>query len=383
IWDRVALAVMRRPAVSLLLAGGLLAAAAIPYFSINTGNSGASSFPEDFRSRQGFEVLQAEFGFGANAPAEVVIDGDIASPEVQDAIASVRALLLTDEIFGAPQLEANDAGDLALLSVPLKGDSLSEDTIEAIRTLRDEILPQAFAGVPAAVVVGGVTADAIDFIDTAESYQPLVIGFVLGLSFLLLMLVFRSIVIPAKAIILNLLSVGAAYGLLVLVFQKGVGNELFGFAQVDVIQSWIPLMLFAILFGLSMDYHVFLLSRIRERFLQTGDNTESVAFGLRTTGGLITGAALIMVAVFAGFAAGDLVQMQQFGFGMAVAILLDATIVRTVLVPASMKLLASKNWYLPGFLRWLPDVGIEGGSSSSAGLAANGSLTPQPAGGDD
>lgn len=196
---------------------------------------------------------------------------------------------------------------------------------DAVSNLRDEYLPQAFSGVFAEVVVGGVTADGIDFIDIAKSYQPLVIAFVLGLSFLLLMLVFRSIVIPVKAIILNLLSVGAAYGLLVLVFQEGVGNQIFGFPQVDVIQSWIPVMLFAVLFGLSMDYHVFLLSRIRERFLQTGDNTESVAFGLRSTGGLITGAALIMVAVFAGFAAGDLVQMQQFGFGMATAILLDAT----------------------------------------------------------
>ena len=185
------------------------------------------------------------------------------------------------------------------------------------------------------------------------------LAFVLGLSFVLLTVAFRSIVIPVKAILMNLLSVGAAYGLLVAKFQKGFGADLLGFQQVDVIESGIPLFLFAILFGLSMDYHVFLLSRIRERFLQTGDNSEAVAFGLRSTGRLITGAALIMVAVFGGFALGDLAAMQQFGFGLAVAVFVDATIVRTVLVPASMRLLGDWNWYLPNFLGWLPDLRVE------------------------
>jgi putative drug exporter of the RND superfamily len=180
--------------------------------------------------------------------------------------------------------------------------------------------------------------------------------------------VFRSIVVPIKAIILNLLSVGAAYGLIVLVFQKGVGADLLGFQQVDAIEAWLPLFLFSILFGLSMDYHVFLLSRIRERFDQTGDNTESVAYGLRTTGGLITGAAIIMVAVFAGFAAGNLVMLQQMGFGLAVAVLIDATVVRSVLVPATMKLLGDRNWYLPRWLRWLPDVKVEGREGDRAGV---------------
>jgi RND superfamily putative drug exporter len=170
------------------------------------------------------------------------------------------------------------------------------------------------------------------------------------------MLSFHSIVVPLKAIVMNLLSVGAAYGLLVLVFQKGVGAELLGFQQVDVIQTGLPLFVFAILFGLSMDYHVFLLSRIRERFIETGDNTEAVAYGLRSTGRLITGAALIMVAVFSGFTLGDMVPLQQLGFGLAVAVLVDATIVRSILVPASMRLLGKWNWYLPGFLSWLPQI---------------------------
>jgi RND superfamily putative drug exporter len=172
------------------------------------------------------------------------------------------------------------------------------------------------------------------------------------------MVVFRSIVVPTTAILMNLLSVGAAYGLIVLVFQDGVSFGIF--QQVDAIESWLPLFLFAVLFGLSMDYHVFLLSRIRERYDQTGDNTEAVAFGLRSTGRLITGAALIMVVVFGAFAAGNLVMMQQMGFGLGVAVFLDATIIRSVLVPATMKILGNANWYLPPVLHWLPRIGIEG-----------------------
>ena len=210
------------------------------------------------------------------------------------------------------------------------------------------------------VFLTGTTAVEIDFVDLARRYLPIVLALVLGLSFILLTAVFRSIVIAIKAIIMNLLSVGAAYGILVLVWQKGIGNEIFGFPQVDVIQAWLPLMLFAILFGLSMDYQVFMISRIRERYFQTRDNDEAVAYGLRSTAGLITGAALIMVAIFSGFAAGDMVPTAQFGFGMAVAILLDATIVRSVLVPATMKLLGDRNWYLPSFLSWLPEIRVDG-----------------------
>ncbi|HEX2275027.1 MAG TPA: MMPL family transporter, partial [Acidimicrobiales bacterium] len=200
----------------------------------------------------------------------------------------------------------------------------------------------------------------------------------------LLTVAFRSIVVPLKAIVLNLLSVGAAYGLIVLVSQKGVGAGVLGFDQVEVIDAWIPLFLFSVLFGLSMDYHVFLLSRIRERFDQTGDNTGSVAYGLRTTAGLITGAALIMVAVFAGFASGRLVSFQQMGFGLAVAVLIDATIVRSVLVPATMKLLGDRNWYLPRWLQWLPRLEVEQLPPApapervpvGAGMAGSGSADP-------
>ena len=188
---------------------------------------------------------------------------------------------------------------------------------------------------------------------------------------------FRSLVIPAKAIVMNLLSVGAAYGMLVLVFQKGYGADLLGFERVDKIEAWLPLFLFSILFGLSMDYHVFLLSRIRERFDQTGDNRQAVAFGLRSTGSVITGAAAIMVAVFTGFALGDLVATQQMGFGLAVAVFLDATLVRIILVPATMRLLGKWNWWLPSWLRWLPHLGIEVRKEADALSVSSGGPTAQ------
>ncbi len=224
-------------------------------------------------------------------------------------------------------------------------------------------MPQALGGADVNVYVTGETAEILDYRELMEGWLPIVFAFVLGFSFILLTIAFRSIVVPAKAIALNLLSVGAAYGLVVLVFQKGVGNELFGFPQVDAIEAWLPLFLFSVLFGLSMDYHVFLLSRIRERYSQTGDSSEAVAFGVRTTARLITGAALIIIVVFIGFATGELVMFQQMGFGVAVALLLDATVIRSVLVPAAMELLGERNWYLPRWLEWLPHYEVEATNS--------------------
>jgi RND superfamily putative drug exporter len=232
--------------------------------------------------------------------------------------------------------------------------------MDAVASLRDRLIPAAFAGTGAEVLVTGAPAENADFDAVIHDYTPIVFAFVLGLSFLLLMLAFRSIVVPIKAILMNLLSVGAAYGLLVLVFQKGYLHNVFGFQQTPTIENWIPIFLFCVLFGLSMDYHVFLLSRIREHYDQTHRNRESVAIGLQSTAKIITGAAVIMVAVFAGFASGTLVMFQQMGFGLAVAVILDATIVRSVLVPASMALLGDRNWYLPRWLTWLPDLRVEG-----------------------
>jgi RND superfamily putative drug exporter len=244
-------------------------------------------------------------------------------------------------------------------------DNSSEAAVDAITKMRETYVPQAF-GEDSGVLVGGDTATVKDFFDVSAQYTPIIILLVLGLSFILLTVVFRSIVVPAKAIVMNLLSVGAAYGLIVLIFQKGgpsfahsIANAL-NFIQVDAIEAWLPLFLFSILFGLSMDYQVFLISRIREEYDKSGDNSEAVAFGLRTTGGIITGAAIIMVAVFAAFASGRIAGLQQMGFGLAIAVFLDATIVRSILVPSAMKLLGDRNWYLPGWLQWLPKLNVEG-----------------------
>ena len=242
---------------------------------------------------------------------------------------------------------------------PVAGDPSGDASIAAVKRLDDIYVEEAFAGTDTNIFVSGETAFNIEFFDISARSAWIVFPFVLGISFLLLTVVFRSLLLPIKAIILNLLAVGAAYGILVLVFQEGFLASTFGFQESPIIEAWIPLFLFTILFGLSMDYHVFLLSRIRERFDETQDNVESVAFGSRSTGRLITGAALIMVAVFWGFATGSLVGLQQMGFGLGIAILLDATIVRTVMVPASMKLLGKWNWYLPNWLEWIPNVRFE------------------------
>jgi RND superfamily putative drug exporter len=249
---------------------------------------------------------------------------------------------------------------VAVYDIALDGDFLAEDARAAVKDLRADYVPAAFNGTDARVLVAGYTASSVDFLDTMNTYLPIVVGFVLALSFLLLLVVFRSLVIPLKAIAMNLLSVGAAWGLLVLVFQHGIGADLLGFQQAETITGFVPLMMFAILFGLSMDYHVFLLSRIQERYLRTGDNAASVAYGLRSTAGIITGAAAIMVAVFSGFALGEMPHLQQIGFGLAVAVFFDATIVRTILVPASMEMLGKWNWYLPTWLEWLPKVQVDG-----------------------
>jgi RND superfamily putative drug exporter len=359
-WSRTVQTVMRRPLTSLVLATAALLAMASPVLALRSGEAGVSTLPDRLTAKQGYLALNSEFPGETTEPVEIVIDGDAAAPAVQSGIERLRERLAGEDLFGRAELETNGAGDLTVLTVPIRGDPLGPEAVDVVRELRSEHVPQAFPDPGVNVLVTGDTAESIDESDTMGDWLPIVFSFVLGLSFVLLTVAFRSLVVAAKAIAVNLLSVGAAYGLLVLVFQEGIGNELFGFPQVDTIESWVPLFLFAVLFGLSMDYHVFLLSRIRERFRQTGDNTDAIAHGVGSTGRIITGAALIIVAVFSGFARGDLVMFQQMGFGVAVALLLDATVVRLVLVPAAMELLGERNWYLPTWLRWLPDVHVEG-----------------------
>ncbi len=378
-WDRITRAVMARPIVSLVIAAGILIAAATPALDIETGAAGVSTLPEGMRSRDGLVVLQDEFSAGLLSPVQIVVDGDATSARVQDGVGRLSAALASDADFGALRLAPAPAGDALLITVPVAGDPTSRPAAEAVKRLKTDIIPQAFDGVDARVFVGGATAENVEFFDISDRYTPIVIVFVLAISFILLMVVFRSLIVPIKAIFMNLLSVGAAYGVIVLVSQKGVGADLLGFQQLDVVEAWIPMFLFAVLFGLSMDYHVFMLSRIRERFDQRGDNTEAVSFGLRTTAGLITGAAAIMVAVFGGFATGDLIMFQQIGLGLAVAVFLDATVVRSVLVPASMKLLGDRNWYLPRWLRWLPDLRVEAPEDDFVEVEAETAAERQPA----
>ena len=372
-WNWMTRNVMRHPVISLVVVAGLMIAAAVSAVDMNSyGYNGVDTYPEGTQIREAFEVLEEKFSVGVAVPTEIVIDGDVNSEPVQAGIQRLRDAIATDpDFFGQPSLVANDTGDLALMTTAVAGEPASDQALGAVRRLRDKYIPEAFAGVQADVLVTGTQAVVIEAFDAIGRFTPIVIALVLGLSFILLTVVFRSIVVPAKAIIMNLLSVGAAYGLLVLVFQKGVGADLLGFQQTDVIDVHIPLFLFSVLFGLSMDYHVFLLTRVRERYDQTKDNAEAVAYGLRATAGLITGAAVIMVAVFSGFASGELVGNQQMGFGLAVAIFLDATIVRSILVPASMRLLGNWNWYLPNFLGWLPDLRVEVAEPAEATASAD------------
>jgi RND superfamily putative drug exporter len=362
---------MHHPVIAIVVTVAILVAASLPYFTIETGQSGVSSLPQGSSPRVAFEILDEEFSAGGIQPALVAVEAaDVSADAVQSATDELVALLGADAAFGEAEVVTNRAGTVLQVSVPVQGDSQEDEAREAVMRLREEYGPAAFAGVDAEVNVTGYTARILDYSDMINRYTPWVFVWVLGLSFVILLVVFRSIVVPIKALIMNLLSVGAAYGLMVLVFQHGVGADLLGFNQVDRIEAWVPLFLFAILFGLSMDYHVFLLSRIRERYDETHSNRESVAFGIRSTAGMITGAAAIMVAVFSGFALGELVMFQQMGFGLAVAVFLDATIIRVVLVPASMALLGDANWYLPSWLSWLPKLDIEGRAHAHAEGAA-------------
>jgi RND superfamily putative drug exporter len=354
-WGAIVRTVMRRPVVSLVLAAGLLVVLALPVLEYRTGEAGIRTLPDRFASKQGFNALEEEFGVGTTDNVIVVVDGEVTAPATRSGIERLAEEMRTDREFRQVETEFHPEQRLAVIEALPLGDSRDKRALEAVRDLREEEIPGA------RVLVTGETAESLDYYALTDQWLPILIAFVLGLSFVLLTVAFRSIVVAAKAIVLNLLSVGAAYGVLILVFQEGVGNELFGFQQVDFIEAWVPLFLFAVLFGLSMDYHVFLLSRIRERYLQTGDSNAAVAHGIGSTARLITGAALIIIAVFGGFAVGDLVMFQQMGFGVAVSLLIDATIIRSVLLPAAMKLLNEWNWYLPKWLNWLPDFHVEGG----------------------
>ncbi|MCH8909720.1 MAG: MMPL family transporter [Chloroflexi bacterium] len=387
-WNAITIAVMKRPLVSLVGAATLLIVLSYFYFDLEKGTSGISVLPDDEPARIGFELLDDKFGFGSDAPALIAIDADVEHPKIVDAMARLEELIAADVGLQAPDIRIEPTVGLARFRSKIPGDPQNQTALKTIRRLREEIIPTAFNDVPEnvdyEVLVGGNTAEVVDSVKISDEYLPIVFAAVLSLSFVLLLFAFRSITISIASIIMNLLSVGAAYGLVVLVFQHGFLIDLFGFKQVDQIEFWLPLFMFSILFGLSMDYHVFMLSRIKERYDETGLAAESVAFGLRRTASIITGAALIMVAVFGGFALGDIAFFQSMGFGLGAAVLLDATIVRSLLVPSVLRILGDKAWYFPSWLEWMPNISIEGRKPVEELVESAGPVTgPVRAGADD
>jgi RND superfamily putative drug exporter len=354
-WRRVVELVLRRPVVSLVLAGGLMVAAAVPTLGIHIGQNSVLTLPENLPSRQGYVALQREFG--ASAPYPMIVAAEGGGVATRERLRHVAGRLAGNPRFGPATVREGRDG-IVVLSAPVLGQASGEAAVGAVRAAT-RLVDEAFAGTGTRAYVGGKTAEAAEYYDATTSPTPYVLAFVLGLSFVLLTVAFRSLVVAAVSIVLNLLSVGAAYGLLTLVFIHGWGAGLLGFRRVPIVDAWVPLFLFSVLFALSMDYQVFLLSRIRERFDQTGSASEAVASGVATTARIITGAALIIVAVFSGFASGELVMFQQMGFGVAVALLLDATLIRSVVLPSVMALLGERAWYLPRWLDWLPRVEVE------------------------
>jgi len=358
LWARILNPVLRHPVVSTVAAGGLLVVLAIPALSLHTANPGVETLPQDLSVIKTYNRIQDAFP-GGPIPAIVAVSAnDVTSPEVRAAIADLRSQAASSSHFEQPiTTDVSSDRTVAQVSIPLAGDGNNPQSTAALTALRDRIIPATIGRVPGVTGdVTGYTADSEDFTDTMKSHAPLVFAFVLLAAFILLLFTFRSIVIPFKAIVLNLLSVGAAYGVLVWIFQDGHLQSVLGFESTGAIVSWMPIFLFVVLFGLSMDYHVFILTRIREAFDRGRTTDDAVAHGIKTTAGVVTSAALVMISVFAIFATLSLLIFKQLGVGLAMAVLIDATIIRGVLLPATMKLLGDWNWYLPGWLEWLPHI---------------------------
>jgi RND superfamily putative drug exporter len=357
IWGAVVNRVLRRPLVSALLAGGLLVALALPALQVRLATPRPEAqFPKSLDIVKTYERMQEAFP-GTALPATVVVEAaDVNGPAVQDAIRQLEQRALESGQMGeAITVEVNDTQTVASITVPIAGTGTDPASNTALAELRDEVVPETVGALPGVEAgVTGLTATWKDQGDQMESWLAPVVGFVLVFAFAVMLVAFRSLVIAAKSILLNLLSVAAAYGVLVLVFQHGYGKGVLGFAETAGIEPVVPLLLFVILFGLSMDYHVFILSRIRETFDRGASIDEAVAHGIKSTAGVVTSAAIVMVAVFSVFGALSIMFFKQFGVGLAAAVLIDATIVRAVLLPATMKLLGDWNWYLPPWLQWLP-----------------------------
>jgi uncharacterized membrane protein YdfJ with MMPL/SSD domain len=359
-WNFVLDRVLRHPVVSVVSATALLLVMASPVLHMHTADSGTEAIPRSLPIMKVYDKMQAAFP-GGEIPAEVVIKAkDVTSPKITAAVAQLkRDAIATGQVKEPVDVTISADKTVMQISLPILGTGTDKASNGALAMLRGDVVPKFADAAGTKAYVTGMTAGSKDFNDLMKSRWPIVFGFVLSLAFLLLMMTFRSIVIPIKAIVLNLLSVGAAYGVLTWVFQDGHGEKLLGFQSTGSVTSWLPMFLFVILFGLSMDYHVFILSRIREAFDRGMKTEDAVAHGIKTTAGTVTSAAIVMVAVFGIFATLSYLDFKMMGVGLATAILVDATLVRAVLLPATMKLLGDWNWYLPRWLEWLPSLGHE------------------------
>jgi RND superfamily putative drug exporter len=357
-WSAILRPVLKRPVAAAVASAAVLIALSVPAFSLHTGISGADGIPQSVPIKQTFDRMQKAFP-GNDMPAQVVVQAkDVTAPAVTKGIGQLeRQAVATGQFHKPTGVDVAPNKKIAVVSIPIDGHGTDGRSNHALETLRDQVIPATIGKVGGTQAqVTGVTAQSKDFNDSMKASAPIVVAFVLAMAFLLLLVTFRSIVIPIKAIVLNLLSVGAAYGVLVLVFQKKWAEGLLGFHSTGSVESWLPIFLFVILFGLSMDYHVFILSRIREAFDKGMSTERAVEHGIVSTAGVVTSAAIVMVAVFAIFGSLGALMIKQMGVGLAVAVLIDATIIRAVLLPASMKLLGDWNWYLPKRLEWLPKV---------------------------
>ena len=360
-WARLVTTVMRRPVAMVLASGALLLALAFPILHLRIGLTDITGFPKSIDGVAGILLLNEKWPQGTDLRLDVVVT----HPDREEVRAAIERLkvdaLELGGLSGEPRERLSTTGEAALISFTMGGGRNDESNWELVHRVRDELRPELFGGLTdVRMLVSGQAAVALDVTQIYVDGTPRIFLFVLGLSFLLMLVAFHSIVIPIKAILLNLLSTGAAFGVMVLVFRDGWVAEPLGITSGGVIESWVPVFIFTILFGLSMDYHLFILTRIKEARDRGMDSRAAVARGVSVTAGTITSAASIMVVVFAAFVTLKFVFIQQLGLGLAVAVFIDATIVRSVLLPASMQLLGDWNWWLPPFLRWLPHITIEG-----------------------
>jgi uncharacterized membrane protein YdfJ with MMPL/SSD domain len=354
-WSALLTPVLRHPVVSVAASAGALVVLALPVLHIHTSQTGLDALPKSIATVPTIDKVQKAFPGGAT-PALVAIQAPADSPAVKAAVSRLETRALASGLMTGPiQVDVSADRSTTRVAIPFKGNGTDSTSLRALHELRNVVLPATIGTLPnATYAVSGPTAASADANSLLKRSAPLVFGFVLTLAFILLLVSFRSIVIAAKAIVLNLLSVAAAYGVLVIVFQWGWGESLLNFQSNGGIAFWLPIFLFVILFGLSMDYHVFILSRVREAYDRGMKTEDAVAHGIKTTAGTVTSAAVVMVGVFSIFATLPILDMKELGIGLAAAVLIDATIVRAVLLPAAMKLLGDWNWYLPSWLGWLP-----------------------------